>query len=108
MGLTGEPEVAIKDVSYSAISIFAGFDLSQDGRTLVFHPQVDNRSQLRWFGRSGAALASFGPPGIYYEPRLSPDEKTVVYSRPDDDGGNRDLWLTDTSRGTTSRLTLTK
>jgi Tol biopolymer transport system component len=37
---------------------------------------------------------------------ISPDGSRVMFDRPDDNGGNRDIWSIDISRGVASRLTV--
>jgi Tol biopolymer transport system component len=46
-----------------------------------------------------------GPPGIYYQARISPDQSHVVFSQPDPQTGNRELFVTEIARGITARLT---
>jgi serine/threonine protein kinase/Tol biopolymer transport system component len=104
--LVGQPIVVIKEVAYNPISIESPFDVSMNGSMLVYHPAVDERQQLEWFNRTGLPVGSLGPPGVYNQVRISPNGKEVLFNRPDDNGGNRDLWLMNTLRGTTSRLTL--
>jgi Tol biopolymer transport system component len=45
----------------------------------------------------------FGPPGIYRNFRLAPDEKRIAFANSSND--NRDVWVLDSVRGVTSRLT---
>ena len=52
----------------------------------------------RWSGTAG-------PPGEYRNVRLSPDEKKIAFDRIESQTGNRDIWVMDTARGVTSRLT---
>jgi Tol biopolymer transport system component len=46
-----------------------------------------------------------GGAGDNVQPRLSPDGTRVLFSRPDEQTGNRDLWWMEISRGLISRLT---
>ena len=46
-----------------------------------------------------------GEPAENSQPRISPQGDRVVFSRPDPQTGNRDVWYIDIGRGTTSRLT---
>jgi eukaryotic-like serine/threonine-protein kinase len=39
-------------------------------------------------------------------PRSHPTETASFFNRPDDNGGNRDVWLIETGRGTAARLTV--
>jgi Tol biopolymer transport system component len=58
-----------------------------------------------WFDRKGNALGTLGAPGDYTQPRISPDGARVLFSRPDEVTGNRDIWYLETSRGAPARLT---
>jgi Tol biopolymer transport system component len=53
--------------------------------------------------REGKLIQSLGPEAPYQGVALSPDGKRIAAHRHDGDGG--DIWLTETTRGTTSRLT---
>ena len=53
--------------------------------------------------RGGKLTQSLGPEAAYQGVALSPDGKRIAAHRHDGDGG--DIWLTETARGTTSRLT---
>ncbi len=54
------------------------------------------RRQLTWVDRSGAARGTVGDPDVYSSPRVSPDGRRVVVSRPV--AGNDDIWLLDGTR----------
>jgi serine/threonine protein kinase len=103
--LEGNPSL-ITEVQYNPISIRGDFELSLDGSLLVTRPRFETEARLTWFDRSGKALGTLGPPGQYQEVRISPDGNRVIYNRPDDNGGNRDIWLMQIGRGIASRLTL--
>ena len=70
---------------------------------LVYPPEVNMRSELRWRDRAGKHLGTLGPPGEYYTPRISPDGKRVAFSRRENN--NSDLWVADLSTGSFTRLT---
>jgi Tol biopolymer transport system component len=53
--------------------------------------------------RQGKAIGSVGPPGNYRGVDLSPDGTRLATHRHDGAGG--DIWVTDLSRGTTTRVT---
>ena len=57
---------------------------------------------LVWVNRSGGVERLPAPPRAYIVPRLSPDGKQVLVSTQ----GDRNVWVYDTLRGTTSRLTV--
>ena len=106
MALEGDAEVVFDKISYVAASIIAGFNASDDGRTVIVEPAGANESLLTWFGRDGTAQGAVGGPGDYLQVRLSPSGDRVAYSKPDDRSGNRDIWYTEIARGITSRVTL--
>lgn len=59
--------------------------------------------QMTWLDRQGKPLSVVGPPGIYQGVDVAPDGMRVVAHRHEGQGG--DLWLSELSRGTTSRFT---
>jgi serine/threonine protein kinase/Tol biopolymer transport system component len=61
-------------------------------------------TQLVWKDRTGKSTGTFGPPGAYNDFQLAPDEKRIVFDA-DPSGSNQDVWVLDSVRGTTSRLT---
>jgi Tol biopolymer transport system component len=63
------------------------------------------QARFTWFDRSGEERGVFGEPSEIALARLSPQGDRVVYSSPDPQTGNRDLWYIEIGRGTTSRLT---
>ena len=102
----GEPAAVIESVQYNAASASASFAVSSDGRVLVFAPANAGPAQLVWFDREGHAQGTLGPPGPYQQqPRISPDGTRVLYGRPDEHSGNRDVWYMESSRGVAQRLT---
>jgi serine/threonine protein kinase/WD40 repeat protein len=102
MSLEGEPVPVFDKVSYVAASIIAGFNASNDGRTVIVEVAGANDNALTWFGRDGARQGVLGAPGDYIQVRISPSGDRVAYSKPDERSGNRDIWYMDVSRGITS------
>jgi Tol biopolymer transport system component len=102
--LSGEP-LRLMDVGYNSIGMRALFDVSMDGRVLVSSPPSNTEQNLTWFDRKGMSAGTLGAPGEYQQPRISPDGTRVIFNRPDDNGGNRDVWLLETRRGIAARLT---
>jgi serine/threonine protein kinase len=84
--------------------LWAAFSVAQDG-TLVYAPGDEASTvQLAWWDRSGRQGNPFGPPGIYQNFRLAPDEKRITFSKRE--GNNlADVWTLDSVRAVTSRLT---
>jgi hypothetical protein len=58
---------------------------------LVYPPQTDSLTELRWRDRTGKQLGSLGAPGEYYTPRISPDGKRAAFTRRE--GNNSDIWV---------------
>ena len=103
--VTGEPAAVVEGVAYFPASVAAGFAVSADGSVLVLRPAGQGRDRLTWYDRSGTALGFLGPAGTYADLRFSPDGARLLFSRPDEQTGNRDVWYMETSRGVGARLT---
>jgi len=58
---------------------------------------------LVWWDRAGQQVGKFGLPGTYDDFRLAPDERRIAFAN--SSGDNRDVWVLDSVRGVTSRLT---
>jgi serine/threonine-protein kinase len=84
---TGAGQVAIADTG--ALAYVPGGVFSFPDRSLV------------WVSRSGRVEALPVPPRAYIYPRLSPDGTRVLFSTQ----GDRNIWIYDISRGTTTKLT---
>jgi eukaryotic-like serine/threonine-protein kinase len=95
--VTGEP-VPIAD------SVSAGpfWSVSNNG-VLMFRHSRPSQRQLTWFSRDGKQLGVVGDAGSLGRPHISPDQKTVAFSRTSD--GNSDVWLLDLARNSTTRFT---
>ena len=61
-------------------------------------------NEMVWFDRAGKRLGSVGTPGNVRTPSISPDEKTVAFTRITS-SSTWDVWLWDLVRGTETRLT---
>jgi serine/threonine protein kinase len=70
---------------------------------LAFRHNYGTQYQLVWFSRDGRALGAVGDPGLLSAPRISPDQKTLAFSRTSDQ--NPDLWTFDLTRNTSARFT---
>ncbi len=78
---------------------------SREGTIGYYAGASADLTQLAWVGRDGKELARIGDlrQNAGSDPMVSPDGERVL--RAEDDGGNTDLWIYDTVRGTRSRLT---
>jgi dipeptidyl aminopeptidase/acylaminoacyl peptidase len=94
--VTGEPFLVVPAGQQCSVS---------DDGTLVYISGVGNtKRQFVWLNREGKA-EPFGEEdadiGIWA--RIAPDGRRIVYTRTE--GSNTDLWILDSVRGTTTRLT---
>jgi Tol biopolymer transport system component len=63
------------------------------------------QGRLTWFDRQGKVLGTLGEPAQYRTLSVSPDGKQVAVERTDPQTENRDIWLFDTVRRTSTRFT---
>lgn len=103
--LIGNAVPLFERVGYSAASIEARFRVSADGRVVVIQGGEPLYTRFMWFDRSGKELGVLGEPGENSQLRISPQGDRVVFSRPDPQTGNRDVWYIEIGRGHTARLT---
>ena len=103
--ISGEPIAIADNVEYVAPSLLARFGVSANGTVLILRRGGVGRTRLQWFDRKGNSLALLGSPGDYSQPRISPDGSRVLFSQPDPQTGNRDVWCIETSRGAATRVT---
>jgi Tol biopolymer transport system component len=61
--------------------------------------------QLVWLDRGGHEIGSVGQAGLYRDPAVSPQGDSVAVRRVDLQTGMENIWIMDTVRGTTTRLT---
>jgi Tol biopolymer transport system component len=62
-----------------------------------------SQTQMTWFSRDGKPLGVVGEAGTLGRPQISPDQRTVAFSRFRD--GNWDVWLLDLARNVPTRFT---
>jgi len=103
LALTGAPFRVAEHVGRGQ-SNNAYFSVSDTG-VLVYQSGGTAKTQLVWCDRNGKQLGSPGPPGDYFYPALSPDEKRVAIGRDDAQTSTTDIWLLDLQRGIPSRFT---
>jgi eukaryotic-like serine/threonine-protein kinase len=82
------------------------FSVSQNGELAYaaggsFAPS--SRQELLWVDRSGRQLGVAAATAGYRSVRLSPDERSIAFDRPEE--ANTDVWVLDLVRGVPSRIT---
>jgi eukaryotic-like serine/threonine-protein kinase len=71
---------------------------------LAYH-ETSAQSEMKIFDRSGNLIATPGPMAEYYEPKFSPDDKSIAVTVKDPRSGKRDVWLYPVAGGQPSRIT---
>jgi Tol biopolymer transport system component len=70
---------------------------------LAFRHNYGAQFQLSWVGRDGKPLGTLSDPGVIADPAISPDQKSIVFDRSNDN--NVDLWTFDLARNNAARFT---
>jgi len=73
--------------------------INRDGDRIVIAVPPPQLRQLTMLDRQGKVVSTFGPPGVYVQPGLSPDGKHVVVMRTDPRTSNGDIWTFDVATG---------
>ena len=94
---TGEA-TAVADSS----AVGASFGVSTNGSLFYRHNPTPQR-QLTWISRDGKPLGAVGDPGDVSTPKISPNQKLVVFTRTEQ--GNADIWVHDAGQLNATRLT---
>ena len=98
--VSGDATPVVEDVFYNPGVGRADFTVSSSG-VLAFRSSSNRGNQFAWFDRAGKLLETVGPPGNYRTPDLSPDGQRLAYG----DDNQRDVWIFDLARQTSSRFT---
>ena len=102
--VTGEPIVVVDNVPFAPRSGRAGFSVSENG-VLVYGSSGDSGNrQLASFSRSGEPLGTIGEVSVYSTISISPDERSIVTGR-SDQNGTQNLWAIELARQVATRLT---
>ena len=100
----GDPFPVVQQVGQVAGRLgWRAFSVSAEA-TLAYGTGNGTRIQLAWFDRAGQEVGRLGQPEDQIAPRLSPDQKRVAVAVRDRQG-QRDIWLLELTRGTSTRFT---
>jgi hypothetical protein len=103
--LSGHPTTIVPSI-FQGAGRTPGFWASNTG-TLAYAAGDTRERQLQWFSRTGSALETVGPPGLYVTFDVSADlSKVVVEVSKDASARYSTLALFETARGVLSPLTL--
>jgi Tol biopolymer transport system component len=102
--LEGDPAVLLENVAGTTTG-FMGASVSRTG-TLAFAEPWPTAGELIWFSRDGRPLGSpVAGLADYVSLALSPDGNRLAFARVDPQTSTADIWLSDLTRGITTRLT---
>jgi eukaryotic-like serine/threonine-protein kinase len=102
LALSGEPVPVVRGVG----SVYQTGFFSASSSTLVYKTSASIRDfLLTWFDRQGKPGGTIGEPGSIAQIRISPDGNRVAYRKDSYTLAERDLWLLDISRDTSTRFT---
>jgi serine/threonine protein kinase len=95
--------VAEQEVSKDQTFWYGGFSVSQEG-LLVIQSTAALSTRLTWFDHGGKQVGQL--PGLgYWDPRLSPDGRSLVVASDEARNGKYYIHVMDLERGITTRLT---
>jgi eukaryotic-like serine/threonine-protein kinase len=106
--LSGDVFPVGEGVAFASVNYFAPVAASGNGVLLYWTGGGGGgggTNQIVWYDRAGKLLEPVGQPGPVIMPTISPDEKTIAFSRGDSGSGNRDIILRDLGRQNDRRLT---
>jgi len=106
--LSGDVFPVGEGVTFTNVNNFAPVTASGNGVLLYWTGGGGGgggTNQIVWYDRAGKLLETVVPPGRVVMPAISPDEKTIAFSRADSGSGNRDIILRDLGRQNDRRLT---
>src|SRR5262249_15345549 len=100
----GEVFPVAEDVNSLSVPNLMPVTISDTGILLYASGGTSASAQMVWYDRAGGkVLGLVGAPGLVFTPIISPDERSVAYSR-NMGTGPADIWLRD-SRGIETRFT---
>jgi Tol biopolymer transport system component len=101
--LSGDPVAIAEGIDSFPLATYGLFSVSETG-IVVYRGSPGLRLTPTWFDLQGRPGATLGDPGEYVNPAVSPDGARVAVAR--GPATNRDIWLLDVARGTSTRFTV--
>jgi len=103
LDLKGQPFLVAEHVGRT--SAFMSAVSASRTQRIAYAGTISQRGRLMWMDRKGTVLSSASAAeGDYTDFRLSPDETRLAASLVDPRTNTIDIWLTDLTRGSTSRV----
>ena len=103
LALSGDPVPIVDEkLSYWEPKNYVAYAASDNG-TIVYLPNFNPKTVLRWYDRSGRPLETIGDGGYIWTPRLSHDGKKIAFIRSESSTSQRDLWIYDVDSGRANR-----
>ncbi len=100
--LTGEPQPLLENIT-NAADVGANLAFSQTGTFIYVGGEGRSQRSIFWLDSAGKLRPLQSAPGLYSNPRFSPDGKRLAFVI-DDGQGHADIHVQDLGRDTTSRL----
>ena len=103
---SGTPVQVLQGVNGDSTTGAVHFSVAADG-TMAYTPgsAQGGSNRLMWVDRTGMAQAIPLPRGLYFDPRLAPDGTRVAVAWQTASAGSSDIWVSDLTRNTFTRLT---
>jgi len=111
MAQSFDPEklTVIGDPSPIADQVGTGYETgfySVSQNTVVYRTLSSNpNSQFTWYDSQGKIIGTLGDPGYIVDPTISPDGTQIAYRKDSQDHSDKDIWLLNVARGTSTRFT---
>jgi Tol biopolymer transport system component len=101
----GSPVRVLQGVNGDTTTGASHFSVAENG-TMAYAPGSAQAAanRLMWINRQGVAQPLDLPQGLYFDPRLSPDGTRVAVVWQTITAGSGDIWISDLSRKTFTRL----
>jgi serine/threonine-protein kinase len=97
----GTPAPLLEDVAGRSATAGGQFDFSHNGTLVYLGGQSAGTWTMEWLDSAGKTKPLLAVPGLYYDPRISPDGKRLAFS------SGTDIKIYDPGRDTVTRLTFT-